>query len=1130
MSRKKRPADDRESGALKAWELPDIPEEDGVSCPILEKITLLPLRYGRVESLEPGVSTPYKLNSRPLGIRLLRDGYIYVLDDNAHALHEYVHTEGALSGHNGGRLEYKKNRTLYVCFSDVAWTARKKAQVLDDPAERAGLMQRIDLAGASACTGGKDLLTLKQASQWVAEFAENATLVATEGHNLQEAKPYFWENQPYYHKTSLGTLIKQQNVSDPSECLCLVLNDDIGVMLDLAQHQDDVVSWIDGWAKDGEQEGATERDYALGCFIESMTVVTDEVLAGTAAATGNEELKALIDDTTAAQRQTVYRYLDMRKDYRGPIPMGSKAYLLQDQTQNPLVRALLDMMNALGESRYRRHQTAINTLNLQNYYRLNGAKLGERGINDLIDRPRMAAFLKIQREKLARWHALLQKITDDRTTLLCDSRFHKAAWYFDNQDEAQVEAAFTLEYVCLKDICRSDSAAEHIDTWMQANPQYSRPLFHTLSLAEQAPDQEPSVTYATIFEKGYSLVQKSVAWAQALKRAESGKLPDLNGLSEDIQLKAAAAGDTLSPAVSIGLARALQPLYEASASGSLPSLDDIFRDLPYFFKGRMLDAINAGEAQFRIDSRDALATFRGNLQRLMALNDKLSELSKEHDIAKIRHGHRSAEAKSVINKFKATREEHRKLGRQVAAGLSPVEETHYGLKLEPADTGRAGLTLILSPEKNRDLSKAMTAARSGQKPAIHVNMVGDGLSVLVAITQAVNLYNSFTEALFGNRKSSSWRPVLESFAATSSAGFLAAQGIADTLLTARASSLVKSWQLGALKAVHIRLGRLHVGLGIVGYFAGTFSYAMSTYKHRVEWSDAMKQGNSVAGTGAAMSLAGSSGMTATNAYGTYRTIDSLAKVISATGSEARSLAWATAGTRLSSLFARLNVLGLAFTVLELAGTWIYNHYNLSERDKWLLSTPWTTDPDKNRDASLAEYEAALAGLSEPVNIISAGEETNKPSKSVILNMQGWPQNALVRSLGLSNDQPYRLSISAWQVQPAKSGMFIRAPETWLPCAHDIIESLTVLSNETYLQLQFTVPESVETRRGLKTKQLALMVRMETRQPDGQYRTDDYLLKLSPDSAFPVTPADEMPKDDPIWRPIQQPLPALELYK
>jgi hypothetical protein len=1129
MSRKTRPVDDRENGALKAWELPDTPEEEGVSCPFLRKVTLLPLRYGRVESLVPGVSTPYKLKSRPLGIRMLRDGYIYILDESAGALHEYEYMSGALSGHNGGRLEYDRDSILYVCFSDVAWTARKKAQVLDDPEERAGLMQCIDLASGTACPGGKDLLTLKQASQWVAEFAEDEALIAEDGHNLQESRPYFWENQPYYYKTSLGTLIKQQNVSDPSGCLCLVLNDDIGVMLDLAQHQDDVVSWIDEWAKSGEHEGDTERDYVLGCFIESMTAVTDEVLAGTAAATGSEELKDLIADTTPAERQTIYRYLDVRKDYRGPIVLGSEEFYRKKYNDNPLIHAFLNMHDALGDARYRKHQATINTLNLQNYYRLNGAKLGEQGINDLVDRPRMAAFLNVQREKLTRWHTLLKDITEDRTTLLCDSRFHKAAWYFDNKDVEQIEAAFTLEYACLKDICRSDEAAEKVDAWMQGNPQYTRPLFHTLSLAEQVPDTEPAATYATIMQSGYVLVEKSVKWAQKLKQAESGKLPDLKNLSIDIQRKAAAVGDTLSPAVSMGLARALRPLYEASATGSLPPLDDIFRDLPYFFKGKMLDAINAGEAQFRIDSPDALNTFRGNLQRLMALTDKLSELSKEHDRAKTNHGHRSAKAQSLIDEFKATREEHRTLGRQVAAALSPVEEIHAGLKLEPATTGRAGLTLILSAERSRAMGNAMEVARSGKMPSMHVNMLGDGLSVLVAVVQAVNLYSVASETFSNGGVNKSNLPLIESLSATSTAGFVTAQGIADTLLTARANALANNWQLGALKGAHIRLGQLHVGLGLFGYLAGVFSYAMSTYKHGAEWLDAIKQGNGTAGAGAAMAMSGSAGLAVTSAYGFGRTLGSALQIVSVTG-EARAQAWATAGTRLSGLFARLNLFGLAFTVLELAGTWIYNHYNLSERDKWLLSTPWTTNSDKNRKASLAEYEATLARLSEPVSITPAVETTEAGQKSVILNVQGWPPNALVQRLALSSDQPYRLSLSAWQVQLADMSKFIPLGEVWERCTFDVVESMKVLDGESCLQLQFTVPAPIKTRFGRKADQLMLMVRLETRQPDGQYRTDDYLLKLPPDGAFPVTPIDEMPNEEPVWRPVQQPLLALELYK
>ncbi|PAV24417.1 hypothetical protein CF392_16400, partial [Tamilnaduibacter salinus] len=190
-----------------------------------------------------------------------------------------------MSGHNNGRLEYDMTHTLYVCFSDIAWTDRKKAQVLGDSDERDGLMQRIDLSSVSPCEGGEHVLTPDQAQKAVAEFAEEVELTAPEDGHPQESTPYHWENQPYYHRTRLGKLIKQQKVDDPSNCLCLVLHDDIGVMLDLAQHQDDVVGWIDEWANSGETPGNTERDYTLGCLIESMTVVTDKVLSETAAAT-----------------------------------------------------------------------------------------------------------------------------------------------------------------------------------------------------------------------------------------------------------------------------------------------------------------------------------------------------------------------------------------------------------------------------------------------------------------------------------------------------------------------------------------------------------------------------------------------------------------------------------------------------------------------------------------------------------------------------------------------------------------------------------------------------------------------------------------------------------------------------
>lgn len=1130
MTRIQRPTDDRTSNDLLCWEQPGTPIDEPASCPLLKTVHLLPIRYGRVEvapaDTDPGY--PYSLTSRPIGYRLLRHGYLYVLDADAEELHEYLHEDGELTGHNDGKLEYPVSHTLYVAFSELAWTARKKAQVLDDLQERDALLQKIDLASASPLGGGRYLLTPDQAKQWVAEFAEDYTPDAPEDGHRQESEPYHWENQPYYHQTRFGKLIKQQAIDDVSNCLCLVLRDDVGVMLDLAQHQDDVVGWLDDWAASGEQEGHTERDYVLGSLIESMTTVSDEVLSQTAASTGDKALDALIDDTTAVERQSIYRYLEVRKDYRGPEPLGPEAWLREHHSDNPLVQVQLDMVDTLGYDRFQQHRPAINALNLQNYYKLNGAKLGQRGINDLIDRQGMAEFLSAQRKKLARWHALLEKITDDRATLLCDGHFHKAAWYFDNQDDTQIEAALALQYACMKDVCRSDSAAERVLAWIEANPQYARPLFHTLPLAEQAPDQEPYTTYTSIGKAGYDLTKNSLEWAQTLKNAEAGRLPDIKALSENIQLKAAAVGDTLSPAMALGLARALQPLYEVAEGKTLPPLDDIFRDLPFFFKGQMLDAIHAGEVEFRVASPEALAAFQDNIRRLMGLSDQLRNLAHEHDLAKARHGHRSEAATRLVNEFKATREEHRELGRRVAAGMSPVEETQHGIKLEPAEFGRAGLTVLAPAAAHQAIGNAMADLRLGRVPSLNVNTLGDGLGVLVAVAQAVNFYSVTQEMFFEDRKAFLWKPFFESLAATSGAGFLAAQSISDTLLTARATKLAGAWQRGALKTVHIRLGRLHVGLGIASYIAGMFGYALSTAKHGGEWVDAMKTGNSAAATGATLSFVGSAGLTAISTYGTRQTINSLAQVLSATPGEERALAWASAGTRLSSLFARLNLFGLAFSVLELAGTWLYNHYNLSERDKWLLSTPWGTEPERNKNLSLAEYEAALAALADPVSITPATKTEGKTS-DVILNIHNWGATALNQDLGLINKEPYRLSLSAWQVQPARSGMLNRLPETWVRSAAPIIESMRVLDSGEHLQLQFTVPEPVKTKYGKHTRDVVVMVRLETLGAGGAYRTHDHILTLPPEPEFPLTPEDQSPHDEPLWRPIRQPLTALDLY-
>ncbi|MFL1486026.1 toxin VasX [Marinobacter sp. LN3S78] len=1147
MPLKTRPADDRDSGDLKAWELPDTEAEQATTCPLIEKITLLPLRYGRVETPPTGAGAgmPYTLKSRPLGYRMLRDGFIYIYDEDAGELKEYEYQKNELSG---GPMEYPVGHLLHVYFSDVQWTEKKKAQITDSAEERAWWMQRVQLSSG----GGSHLLTVEQASECVAEFAEDYQPEPIEDGYPEETIPYDWENVPYYHKTRVGKLLKQQNVDDPDDCLCLVMRDDVGVMLDLAGHQDTVVGWLDQWAN----EDNNERNYVLGALIESMTVLTEETLGALLESNQSPAVRAVREDLDAmgpeTRAETEARLLDALNEVDDEsVPSVNdpslprelkeelKAIRARAHPQNygavagPMEAAvgkwyLREVLEGADPDFVERNIDGLYELEQQKRSALRktleGDGFGDRGINDLIDRDTMDQFMADQRVRLARWQPQLDVITEDRVDMLCSNRLHRATWYFDADDEEQVETALDLQYACLKDICRSDEASADILAWMERHPQYTHPLFQTLTIDDQSPDGELLKTYASVTKAGYSVATEAKQWIEKLRSAEAGRLPDLEKLSEDIQLKADAIGDVLSPAVSMGMARSLQKLYDGIGRQSMPDLDELFRDLPFFFKKRMLAVIEAGEAEFRFASEAELAAFREDVARMLALRERLSGIRHEYKLAKQHHGHTSAEAAAKRAEFSEVRKEHRAIGERVAGALSPVDETSHAIQVEEGAPGRARLSIVAPAAAQEEVGRLVKHFRKGLATAPKINLVGDGLGYVVFAAQAVNLWQVGSE-FFGEEsgKRSSLSDVAESFVATLGAGLLASQGLMDTAYSARAKALTAVWQQSALQTVHIRMGKLHVGLGIFAYAAGAVSSSMAFMGHQSKWQEAVRRGNTGAQAGAVMGMAGSGGLAVSQGYGFYRTLGMGVQVLRAQGEVARGAAWATAGTRLATLFGRLNMLGLAFTVFELAGTWLYNRYNLDKRDKWLLTVPWSTEPEHIHNGTLEEYEEALARVSSSVDLVHESGENGR--KRLTLNCHSLPANALAERLGA--EAPYRIAIAAWRIQPGWRSKYQGAPETWVSCTDAVLASLELVEGADRLQLAFTEPEHKRTQYLRKTRDLALMVKVGSRTGEDQFTEDVYMLKLSWGSDNPVTPTDETPKGDVQWRNVPDPLMSLD---
>lgn len=1130
MSAFERPTDDRDDGALAAHELSCRDSEDGATCPLLQgKVQLLPLRYGLVEELEPGCSTPYALSARPLGIRLMRHGYLYVLDGETKELAEYEFRDHGDSI-SGGKLEYETDRTLYVCFSEIEWTAAKRAQVQEREADRDAFMQAVNLAGANPLTGGGEhLITTAQAEAWVAEFAEDAQPEMPEGGHEQEGEAYHWENDHYYHKSRLGKLLAQHDADDRDECLCLIVRDDIGVMRDLAQFQDHVVDWLDEWAE--EENGKTERDYVLGCYIESIIQLT----AGTMQqlAPGEEgspeqalwqDLETLGDENQERTRGAMLDYLnedeqlpqpytpnlpeDLRVslDQIGQEASRTNAYEIVQQQQGTVRRYYAKQSMSNGDPGViDKHLDTIIDMKRTNNRRvrdmLEGASFGQRGINDLVNRSEMDAFLTEQRPKLARWNELLTSISQDRAKMLCSSYFHLAAWYFDADDEDQVEAAFSAEYACTRDICRDDDVIEQVHQWLTENPHYDRPMLHTRSLQEQAALIKD---YTALFAAGYGVITNIQSWIETLTQAERGKLPDVAELPESLQALANGVQSNLSPAMGIGFAKIMEQIQQVTGKGSitLPELDDLFRQLnPPATWARIVDAARINQARFVVSAaslNDLMVLVKETLrmrQQLTSLNNRRQQASRS-ERSSLNAQRRSLQSRLAVNE------------QSLAAALSPVGDAGANdLVLSQGGAGSAGLLLDFEDAANAvAVGRVTTNLRQGIYRAPPAALLGDGVGLLVFVGQAVNFWAA-TKAWGDARENGDIQEIgkaqtdfFGALSATAAAGFLAAQSIGNTAFEARAQSLARALNTSQSNGVYAQLGKMHFGFGVVGYLAGFAAAAFSLNNNHNNWQSAVRSGNGNAQSAAAMAMVGDVGLMGNYLYGLKSTL------VTRIGIARGALTWASAGSYLASVFWRVNVVGLAFSVLQLGATWFYNRHNLSQHDQWLLNSPWGVEGGNER---LEDYLQALQRITQAAHITL--EEVYSDSwvpnfvrdpdhYTLELHLPGVTPEALQPPL--AGKASMRISLKAWQVQPVKirhrEGT-IQAAERWLDASAELTQALVINAdeNDDHAILSGSTPTHRPTGRGYSTEHWVIGIQLEQMNGDGAYQASEAYIYIDP---------------------------------
>ncbi|KAA0979145.1 toxin VasX [Pseudomonas sp. ANT_J28] len=1170
------------------------------ACPLRQThVQLLPLRYGLVEKpLDPSaeLKLPYALTTRPLGIRMLRDGWLYIIDSVTGHLHEYRVLNGLVSAllHKGAKVDsdqrtpieerralvFSRRSSLHVSFAEVQWTAAKCAQVTESREERDHFMQVVDLGPVHCQTGGEHLLTVAQGKQWLAEIATvpvqqaqaaqdraeqetesppDAVLLPTvhvSDAPAHEREPYLWEQPPRFREAHIGEFLGRVRPAYQDDTLFLVVQDDLGVLRDLAEYQDTVVGWVDDWSNADHNE----RDYLLACYIESLSQLSPADIGNLADASDDPPVKALFADLEQLPetdrehtRKALLDYLNKggkvespdapvppeleraRKEahaeafkfakYQGATPdftahsrasddADRRYYTRQHFTVAPddFVDRHLDTLIKLGQEQNKR---IIDVLEGSSFS-------GKRGVNDFIDRPAMDSALFQHRDDLGRWNRLLERITADRTMLVCAGRFHRSAWYYDAQDQQQLHQAFTAEYACLKDICRSDHASEILLGYLEKYPELTRPLFYTLPLRLQP---ERAAQYATLFNAGMGVFNNLPHWLGELKKIEQPPLPALDDLPEHTRAVADAAQHSLSPALNLGLSRALEGF--DLAGGKIPDLDELFRRLPKALSGRILDAAKTTGVTFTVASPAEHAALQTNLKELLRERDYLKTLTRERNQLthnKNRAGHKMPRAVKLQGEIVRVRGQLTQLEGRLAGALSPIAELpDQSVRLYGATPARAGVTVVFPPAQQLEVRSLLKDIRLGVGSVPNGSLIrSEGMGLLVFLVQGVNLVGVARETFSLSRDTRKLAPLINSVLSTASAGFTAAQSLADTALKARSAELVAGLQHHVLQNVHVQMGKMHVGLGFFTYLFGFVSSLSSFNSQQQKWQQATRTGDRSAQNSAALATLGAGGMTAANAYGLNHTVRSTFKVL--TAGAARTAAWGAAGTRLSTVFFRFNLAGALFTILELGGTWLHNRYNISAHDKWLKTTPWSLDTETRGNHTLDEYQRYLGYLLNAPYAQLGPNEHDSWLKNFLLTAKPSDIHLVLPRLKLSDFQPplsgqpaHRLGIGAHRIAiPLHSRGTPRERKDVV--SDEITASLRIVQtgpDRLVLCLQYPSDPDAEFTPASETLELAVCI--QTLNAKGVWESLTDVIRLNPraEGRFPSLPRQSVTEHPPM---------------
>ncbi len=967
------------------------------SCPLtLAELHLIPVRYAYAEEdpglgqLDPGFHTDF----RPMGIRTVRDGYLYLFHSSApDILQEFVVTAGGAvekrlwEGDDATKDQREgipaeqaiivpREGQIEVLFSETQLTAKKCSMLIAWKDYRRQVMRTVSLAGYCPQSGNAHLLPKGT--------LETALVHPGDGEGNGEFDAWYWAAESEEGKEGTKEPFAHRLAKYEKDHAYLVVDDLTGQISDLLDAWREVDSRQNDWL--------TEEDvrYYPAKFIHGLMKLDDETVASFVDAvltqvTDPDEIEALerIGHASAAQRQQV---ADLAKEYvaHGPgTQFGASETVKAWQAQSKQVKKLAEQLATSTDTLDR----VLEALRDNQKKAEHGSLTGERGIRHLVNVENMNRYLE-------KAETTLEAFGEEKTRIIASLQklipaYHLGGHLYDRQEEKAYLAFLQVDNALINIL--NEYAQDAGDFSFILSYYFGNEIGHQHLVSY---DIGPEAYIGSV-TRILDAVEKMVA---AHDNAASYK-DWLNVLEENPQLRFATLTPPLSAELSQRLAQlhppakqALFGLVEKTSDARLKDrLKNVFKSMNAGLRSHLLD----NQLLYKLDLDIADEGTLGKADTLIRdlethahqynaykKQERTLDKQRQHSNRALQKDHKNRYDAEIRRLRAARRAEGKKLKRvhRTLEGLTPSEGNKYNgiLKignLNGTAEARAVMAELDELEKLRNRS-GMTAVFDHARGLVNADNAGDitkrigglGLVSFMGLVSFVGLAESF-QKWWSDDEDASLLDVISSGSGTIGA-------VASVVTIVGSARLNYYYQhVSKAESVLTRLARANVWGGTIAAWGTFFAAGAEGLKHflkviRGSGNTGSNIGSVTVISGSFMIAHGSRRLGVTGAHGIFHIVRK----------KTEGVTWKSVNKNMlhlgGGIFRGMNVWLWAGTTLVLLGEYIHNRFTRSELQAWCEKSQWGNE-SKDWDADEQRYELAKLTYRPELSVMAEREALNR---------------------------------------------------------------------------------------------------------------------------------------------------------